>query len=122
MSHTAFTVGPVGAVILAAEDAWADYAKENNIENVFWKRFAEKVPRQDINAYRRMKDRWIVDWALENEGYAVAARIAAMWNDDNNDLIWWLEQKVLCEEANGECNIFCKNFETCIKEGFKQWN
>lgn len=124
-NNEAFVVGPKGAIALAAEDAWQEYCDYAGIKNpVFQKR--SQAGKVSINSYRKLRDNWQLDWIFENEGYAVAEWFARMRNDEINNL-WQEFEKYYtpCVNANDdlrECNIFCKDYENCVKEGFKHWN
>lgn len=119
-----FAVGPKGAMALAADDAWHEYCTYFGIQEPFFRN--PPASKKDINNYRKLRDNWQLDWIFENEGYAAAEWFARMRNDEINNL-WQEFEKYYtpCVNANDdlrECNIFCKDYENCVKEGFKHWN
>ena len=115
MSDQAFIVTERGAAILEADEAWYRYCKENGIKNPFFN--IPDTTKVERDAYRRWRDRWTVEWLMQNVGYEVAEFCASLRNDDVNDLQWWFENMLPCE-YNCDCNIFCKNFKNCLREGF----
>lgn len=123
-NNKAFMVGPKGAIALAADDAWHEYRNYFGIKEPFFRN--PPASREEINNYRKLRDNWQLVWIFENEGYAVAEWFARMRNDEINNL-WQEFEKYYtpCVNANDdlrECNIFCKDYENCVKEGFKHWN
>ena len=144
MNNDAIVVGPKGAVAMDAMDAWADYARRMEIENPLNKllKLLEKnsvrLPDgsytigeyneedkelaeqlwQDKYAYMRARDRFQVEWLASMAGWEVGYEYAKLWDDDWNDLLWYYEENVTPCDC-GECNIFCKYFEDCIKKGFQ---
>lgn len=115
MNNQAFTVTEQGAAILDADEAWYQFCKKVNIKNPFFN--IRNTTSDERNQYRRMRDRWIVEWLMINKGYEIAEFCASLRNDSINDLQWWFENMLPCE-YNCDCNIFCKNFENCLREGF----
>ena len=78
-----------------------------------------------IPDFRRVRDNWKMDWIFENEGYEVAGQFARMEDNEINHLLDEYSQYYPCahlNQENNECSIFCRNFEECVKEGFKHWN
>lgn len=148
MSNGVFMIGPDGSRMLDADLAWHEYVSENSdwlrdpweeiskIRNKYLRHEgqtliieeisaedAEKIQewKDSIDSFRRFRDRWTVEFLLDNCGYETAKVCAVTRNDEVNDLLWWFEQLRPCEH-NADCNIFCKNFNNCIKEGFFEWN
>lgn len=150
MGHEAFVVNAVGAIILAAGDAWSEYAREHNIEspldkslslldkyskridNGSWLIMTEdeyseedkKLSKQweeEKYAYMRMRDRFEVEYIAEHAGWDVAYEVAVNWDNDWNDLVWYFTHYHTPCEYDG-CNAFCESFEKCIEEGFIEWN
>lgn len=119
MSGNAFVVTGRGVAILEADEAWYQFCEKANIKNPFFN--IRNTTSDERNQYRRMRDRWVVEWLMENKGYEIAAFCASLRNDNVNDLWWWFENMYPCE-YNADCNIFCKNFKNCCKEGFVKWS
>ena len=147
INHNVFEISEIGANVLAAGDAWRKYTIDNNIENPLNKRLSlmdkyskknndgswsllsesqysledqEKMKQwqQDKYAYMRARDRFEIEWIAERAGWNVAYTVAINWNNDWNDLVWYFTEFHIPCEYDG-CNMFCKNFENCIKDGFK---
>lgn len=139
-----------GIAIWAAMDAWNEFAAKHNFENPLWKtiKMVEKYTKHnpdgsftvlaeneydpidkdlveqwehDKYAYMRARDRFMVCWLAENEDWDTAYECAKMWDNEWNDLLWYFKKHYNpCDFS--ECNIFCKHFERCVKDGFFEWN
>ena len=150
MMNDIITVDEKGTLALAAMDAWEEYAARHNIKNPLNQRlglldkYSKKLPdgsytilmedeysdedkelskqlTNDKYTYMRARDRFEAEWLAAHGGWEVGYSFAVIWDNDWNDLLWFFEEKFKpCEF--GECNIFCKNFNNCIKEGFFEWN
>lgn len=150
MGHEVFKVGATGAIILAAGDAWSEYAREHNIENPLNKsielidKYSKQLPdgsytiimesgyspedqalakqyRQDKYAYMRARDRFEIEYIAEHTDWDTAYAVAVNWDNDWNDLVWYFTHYHTPCEYDG-CNAFCENFEKCIEKGFIKWN
>jgi len=150
MSNEIFKIGPIESAILEADSAWEEYARNNDIANPWeeiekLRRIDTKVLddgstfisiggetdeeieqlcywREQRGLYRKIEYVWELIWLMGYYGYEYAQEFARLRDDDTfgPNQIWDIFCNLMPCKYDGECNIYCKRFELCAQEGFKQ--